>query len=94
MTGLARRRSSSRSFPAVGHTPAFTNTTTSACDYSTAMAPIDRAIAFLESTDSQNISEVARKCKIERSTLSKHFHGKRSSNAKANEKKQLLDSGQ
>jgi hypothetical protein len=34
------------------------------------MAPIDEAIAFLRDADVPNISEAARKFKIERSTLS------------------------
>ena len=58
------------------------------------MAPIDEAITFLKSSDNLNISEVARKFKIERSTLSKHFRGKRGSLTKANETKQLLTNKQ
>ena len=58
------------------------------------MAPIDEAVALLKSGDDLNIAEVARKFNIERSTLSKHFRGKRGSIAKANEKKQLLSNSQ
>lgn len=54
------------------------------------MAPIDEAIASLKSYDKPNISEAAREFKVERSVLSKHFHGKRDSKANANEMKQLL----
>ena len=58
------------------------------------MAPIDEAIAFLKSSDKPNISKAARMFKVERSVLSKHFHGKRVSIAKANETKQLLSKKQ
>jgi len=58
------------------------------------MAPINEAIAFLQGSDKPSISEAAKKFKVERSTLSKHFHGKRGSIAKANEKKQLLTNNQ
>lgn len=54
------------------------------------MSPMDGAVAFLKSSDEANISEAARKFKIERPTLSKHFRGKRDSITKANETKQLL----
>ena len=58
------------------------------------MAPIDEAIAFLRSSDKPNISEAARKFKVERSVLSKHFRGERVSKAKADETKQLLTNKQ
>jgi hypothetical protein len=58
------------------------------------MAPIDEAIAFLRSSNKPNISEAARIFEVERSVLSKHFHGKRVSIAKANETKQLLTNKQ
>jgi hypothetical protein len=58
------------------------------------MAPIDEAIAFLRSSSKPNISEAARMFEVERSVLSKHFHGKRVSIAKANETKQLLTNKQ
>jgi transposase-like protein len=48
------------------------------------MAPIDKAIAFLRSSNKPNISEAARRFGVERSVLSKHFRGKRVSIAKAN----------
>jgi hypothetical protein len=57
------------------------------------MAPINEAIASLQGSDKPSISE-ARKLKVERSTLSKHFHGKRGSIAKANKKKELLTNKQ
>ena len=85
-----------RSFPIVGHIqpsptpPASINNTTLARNSMTGMAPIDEAVAFLKSSDEPNISEAARMFKIERSTVSKHFRGKRGSIAKANETKQLL----
>jgi len=58
------------------------------------MAPIDEAIAFLRSSDKPNISEAAGRFKVERSVLSKHFHGERGSKAKANEMRQLLTNKQ
>ena len=58
------------------------------------MAPIDEAIAFLRSSDKLNISEAARKFKVERSVLSKHFYRKRVSIAKANKIRQLLTNKQ
>jgi hypothetical protein len=51
------------------------------------MAPINKAIALLQDFDKPSISESAKKFKVERFTLSKHFHGKRGSITKANEKK-------
>jgi hypothetical protein len=58
------------------------------------MAPIDEAIASLRSSNKSNISEAAGMFEVERSVLSKHFHGKRVSIAKANETKQLLTNKQ
>jgi hypothetical protein len=43
------------------------------------MAPIDKAIAFLRSSDVSSISDVARKFKVNRSTLSKRYNKKRGS---------------
>jgi len=40
------------------------------------MTPIDKAIAILYSSNSQNIAKVARTFRVEQSTLSKHFHSK------------------
>jgi transposase-like protein len=54
------------------------------------MAPIDEAIAFLRSSSSKNISEAARKFDVNRSTLSKRFHGKTRSTAKGYYMQQLL----
>jgi hypothetical protein len=54
------------------------------------MAPIDEAIAFLRSSSSKNISEAARKFDVNRSTLSKRFHGKTRSIAKGYHMQQLL----
>jgi transposase-like protein len=54
------------------------------------MAPIDEAIAFLRSSSSTNISEAARKFDVNRSTLSKRFHGKTRSTAKSYHMQQLL----
>jgi hypothetical protein len=54
------------------------------------MAPIDEAIAFLRSSDVCSISDVARKFKVNRSTLSKRYNGKRGSWSQATERKQLL----
>jgi hypothetical protein len=70
------------------------NTATLIYDHSTDMAPIDEAVALLKSAGDSNVSEVARKFNVERSTLSKHFRGKRGSIAKANERKQLLSNSQ
>ena len=58
------------------------------------MAPIDEAVAFLRSSNKPNISEAARIFEVDRSVLSKHFHGRRVSIAKANEIKQLLTNKQ
>jgi len=58
------------------------------------MAPIDEAIVILKSTGNLNVFEVARESKIERSTLSKRFCGKRGSVAKASETEQLLSNKQ
>ena len=58
------------------------------------MAPIDEAVAFLRSSNKPNISEAARMLEVDRSVLSKHFHGRRVSIAKANEIKQLLTNKQ
>ena len=63
-------------------------------DYSTTIAPLDEAIAFLRSSNKPNISEAARMFKVERSVLSKHFRGKRVSVAMANETRQLLTNKQ
>jgi hypothetical protein len=54
------------------------------------MAPIDEGIAFLRSSDVSSISDVARKFKVNRSTLSKRYNGKRGSWSQATERKQLL----
>jgi hypothetical protein len=54
------------------------------------MAPIDEAIAFLRSSSSKNISEAARRFNVNRSTLSKRFHGKTRSTAKGYHVQQLL----
>jgi hypothetical protein len=54
------------------------------------MAPIDEAIAFLRSSDVSSISDVARKFKVNRSTLSKRYNRKRGSWSQATERKQLL----
>jgi hypothetical protein len=43
------------------------------------MAPIDEVIAFLRSSDVSSISDVARKFKVSRSTLSKRYNSKRGS---------------
>jgi hypothetical protein len=54
------------------------------------MAPIDEAIAFLRSSDVSSISGVARRFKVNKSTLSKRYNGKRGSWSQATERKQLL----
>jgi len=54
------------------------------------MASIDKAIAFLESSGSGNISEAARKYNVNRSTLSKRSRGKTRSTAQGYHKQQLL----
>jgi hypothetical protein len=54
------------------------------------MASIDKAIAFLRSSRSENISEVARRYNVDRSTLSKRFRGKTRSTAKGYQTQQLL----
>jgi hypothetical protein len=54
------------------------------------MAPIDEAIAFLRSSRSGNISEASRKYNVNRSTLSRRFHGKTRSTAKGYHMQQLL----
>ena len=54
------------------------------------MAAINEAIAFLRSCDTPNISEAARKFKVDRSTLSRQFSGKSGSKDKADKKQQLL----
>jgi hypothetical protein len=58
------------------------------------MAPIDEAIAFLRSSSSKNISEAARRFNVNRSTLSKRFHGKTRSTAKGYHMQQLLSQKQ
>jgi hypothetical protein len=58
------------------------------------MAPFNGGTVFLRNFDKQDISEAAKRFKIERSILSKHFHGKRGSIAKANEIKQILTNKQ
>ena len=63
-------------------------------DISTTMAPIDEAIAFLESSDQVPIAEVARRFNVNRSTLSKRSKGKTSSLAKRAESNQLLNNKQ
>jgi hypothetical protein len=70
------------------------NNTTSTRDLSATMALIDEAITFLQGCDKPNTSEAATKFEVERSTPSKHFHGKRSCIAKANEKTQLITNNQ
>jgi hypothetical protein len=54
------------------------------------MASIDKAIAFLRSSESENISEAARKYNVNRSTLSKRFRGKTRSTAQGYQTQQLL----
>jgi phage portal protein BeeE len=59
-------------------------------DIFTTMASIDKAIAFLKSSESANISEAARKYNVNRSTLSKRFRGKTRSTAQGYQTQQLL----
>jgi hypothetical protein len=54
------------------------------------MASIDKAIGFLKSSESENISEAARKFNVNRSTLSKRFRGKTRSTAQGYQTQQLL----
>ena len=58
------------------------------------MTPIDEAIAFLRSSDNQNIAKVARTFGVERSTLSKRFRGKTGSIPQRLEQRQLLNNAQ
>jgi hypothetical protein len=54
------------------------------------MAPIEEAIAFLRSSDVSSITDIARRFKVNRSTLSKQYNRKRGSWSQATERKQLL----
>jgi hypothetical protein len=54
------------------------------------MASIDKAIGFLKSSESENISGAARKFNVNRSTLSKRFRGKTRSTAQGYQTQQLL----
>jgi hypothetical protein len=54
------------------------------------MASTDKAIAFLESSESANISEAARKFNVNRSTLSKRFRGKTRSTAQGYQTQQSI----
>jgi hypothetical protein len=54
------------------------------------MGSIDKAIAFLRSSESENISEAARKYNVNRSTLSKRFRGKTRFTAQGYQTQQLL----
>ena len=54
------------------------------------MASIDKVIGFLKSSESQNISEAARKYDVDRITLSKRFRGKTRSTAQGYQTQQLL----
>jgi hypothetical protein len=79
-----------RSFPCGLHTSTTIINNTSPRDIFTTMAAIDEAIAFLRSCDTSNVSKAARRLNVNRSTLSKRFHGKSHNKAKVDKKQQLL----
>jgi hypothetical protein len=84
-----------RSFPIVGHiqpsgTPPLPRTT----PFQHAIFRRPWHILMRRLHSCPNVSGAARKFEIERSTLSKHFHGKRGSIAQGNETKQLLTNNQ
>ena len=76
------------------HTLTHQNNTTSPRDISTTMAPMDEAIAFLESSDQTNIAKAARKFNVNRSTLSKRFHRKTGTITQLVEEHRLLTKAQ
>ena len=58
------------------------------------VTPIDEAIAFLRSSDNQNIAKVARTFGVKQSTLSKCFRSKTGSIPQRLEQRQLLNNTQ